>query len=147
MELPILMNAANSCPSRDMQTPQSDPTGDDWHPVCQASELVNSGLACLFDVNYAGQTCRAFAVRYAGQVHAYLNRCSHVAMEMDWQPDRFFDLTGHYIVCAAHGAMFRPDSGQCVGGAGRGGLMKIETEERDGVVFWRSQYHLKPVQF
>ena len=68
-------------------------------------------------------------------------------MEMDWQPDRFFDLTGHYIVCAAHGALFRPDSDQCVGGPGRGGLMKIAATERDGLVFWQSQYHLKPVLF
>jgi nitrite reductase/ring-hydroxylating ferredoxin subunit len=43
--------------------------------------------------------------------------------------------------------MFRPDTGHCVGGPGRGGLMKIAATERDGVVFWRSQYHLKPVLF
>ena len=130
-----------------MLTPDPNPSENDWHALCHSGELLDSGLACSFDVNYAGQTCRAFAVRYAGQVHAYLNRCSHVAMEMDWQPDRFFDLTGHYIVCAAHGALFRPDTGHCVGGPGRGGLMKIATAERDGVVFWQSQYHLKPVLF
>ena len=120
---------------------------DDLIPLCQSSDLLDGGHAVSFDVNYAGQTCRAFAIRYEGTAHAYLNRCTHVAMELDWQPDRFFDLTGHYIVCAAHGAMFRPDSGQCVGGPGRGGLLKIETKEHGGVVFWRSQYHLKPVLF
>jgi nitrite reductase/ring-hydroxylating ferredoxin subunit len=134
-------------PAEDMQTNDTAPSDDAWNPLCPGSELLDGGLACSFDVNYAGQHCRAFALRYQGRVHAYLNRCSHVAMEMDWQPDRFFDLTGHHIVCASHGALFRPDTGRCVGGPGRGGLFKIETLERDGGVFWRSQYHLKPVSF
>jgi hypothetical protein len=43
-----------------------------------------------------------------GQVHAYLNRCTHVAMEMDYQPNRFFDDTGHWLLCATHGAAYRP---------------------------------------
>jgi nitrite reductase/ring-hydroxylating ferredoxin subunit len=55
-------------------------------PLCRSGDLVNSGLAVPFDVVYAGATCRAFAVRFDGQVHAYLNRCTHVAMEMDYHP-------------------------------------------------------------
>jgi hypothetical protein len=43
---------------------------------------------------FIGQTCRAFAIRYKGVVYAYLNRCSHVPMEMDYQAGRFFDDTG-----------------------------------------------------
>jgi len=58
-------------------------------PLCNSADLVDSGLAVPFDVVYAGQTCRAFAIRFEGQAHAYLNRCTHVAMEMDYQPDRF----------------------------------------------------------
>ena len=46
-------------------------------------------MAVSFDVVYHGRTCRAFAVRYDGQAYAYLNQCSHVPMEMDYQPDRF----------------------------------------------------------
>ena len=61
---------------------------DPIHPLCNSQDLVEGGRAVSFDVNYAGQTCRAFAVRFEGQAHAYLNRCSHVAMEMDWQAGR-----------------------------------------------------------
>ncbi len=115
--------------------------------LCQASDLSDGGEACPFDVRYQGQTCRAFALRWKGRVFAYLNRCSHVAMEMDWRPNRFFDLTGQHIVCASHGALFRPDTGQCVGGPGRGPLVRIETVELDGVVFWRTQYNLQAIEF
>jgi nitrite reductase/ring-hydroxylating ferredoxin subunit len=123
------------------------PPEPDLHPLCNSADLAEGGLACPFDVRYQGQTCRAFALRWRGRVHGYVNRCSHVAMEMDWRPNHFFDLTGLHIVCASHGARFRPDTGTCVGGPGRGPLIKIEMVEHDGVVFWRSQYSLRAIEF
>ena len=33
--------------------------------LCNSADLVNSGLAVPFDVMYCGQTCYAFAIRYA----------------------------------------------------------------------------------
>jgi nitrite reductase/ring-hydroxylating ferredoxin subunit len=123
------------------------PEGDPLIPLCHSRELVDGGLAVGFDVVYAGQTCRAFAIRYRAQVHAYLNRCTHVAMEMDWQPDRFFDDTGQWLLCASHGAAYRPDSGQCAGGPCKGGLIRIDLSEAQGVVFWHPSYIARPVQF
>jgi nitrite reductase/ring-hydroxylating ferredoxin subunit len=116
-------------------------------PLCNSADLVDSGRAVPFDVIHAGLTSRAFAIRYRGQAHAYLNRCSHVAMEMDWQPDRFFDETGQWLVCATHGATYAPDTGACRGGPCRGGLIKIELVEQGGVVHWRAQYPFQPVEF
>jgi nitrite reductase/ring-hydroxylating ferredoxin subunit len=120
---------------------------EDLVPLCQSSELLDSGLAVPFDVVYAGQNCRAFAVRFEGQVQAYLNRCSHVAMEMDYQPDRFFDTEGRWLLCATHGATYAPDTGACVGGPCRGGLIKIDLSEHQGVVHWHTAYNLKPLDF
>jgi nitrite reductase/ring-hydroxylating ferredoxin subunit len=68
-------------------------------------------------------------------------------MEMDWQPDRFFDDTGRWLLCATHGAVYEPDTGACRGGPCRGGLVKIELVETQGVVHWRAQYPFKPVVF
>jgi len=115
--------------------------------LCYSADLVESGRAVPFDVAYGGATCRAFAVRWHGRVHAYLNRCAHVAMEMDWQPDRFFDDTGQWLLCASHGAAYRPDTGECAGGPCRGGLIKIGLSEADGVVRWHTASNLKPVSF
>ncbi|MDR7151198.1 nitrite reductase/ring-hydroxylating ferredoxin subunit [Hydrogenophaga palleronii] len=117
------------------------------HALCNSRDLTDGGMAVPFDVSYAGQTCRAFAIRYRGHPHAYLNRCAHVAMEMDWQPDRFFDDSGRWLLCATHGAVYEPDTGACKGGPCRGGLVKIDLKESDGVVHWRSQYPLCPVEF
>jgi nitrite reductase/ring-hydroxylating ferredoxin subunit len=116
-------------------------------PLCNSSELVDGDLAVPFDVVYFGQTCRAFAIRYRGQVHAYLNRCTHVAMELDYQPNRFFDMTGHSLICATHGATYSPETGACRGGPCRGGLVKIDLSEYDGVVHWHTAHNLQPLEF
>ncbi len=116
-------------------------------PLCRSVDLEEGGLAVPFDVVYAGQTMRAFAVRFQGQVHAYLNRCTHVAMEMDFQPNRFFDDSGRWLICATHGAMYAPDTGQGVAGPCRGGLVKIELSEADGAVHWHSSPALRPLEF
>ena len=116
-------------------------------PLCNSSDLLDGELAVPFDVVYGGQTCRAFAIRFRGQVHAYLNRCSHVWTEMDYQPNRFFDITGTRLICATHGALYQPETGACRGGPCRGGLVKIELVEQDGVVHWHTAHNLKPVEF
>ena len=115
--------------------------------LCNSEVLVNSGEAAPFDVLYCGQTCLAFAIRYDGQVYAYLNRCSHVPMEMDYQPNRFFDSSGQWLICATHGAMYHPSTGECVGGPCQGGLVKLGVDERQGVVHWVSNSRFKPVEF
>jgi nitrite reductase/ring-hydroxylating ferredoxin subunit len=116
-------------------------------PLCNSHDLVNGGEGVPFDVVFAGQTCRAFAIRYQGQARAFVNRCSHVAMELDFQPNRFMDDSGRFIVCATHGALYDPDTGACQGGPGRGGLIPIALTEHDGVIFWHTAYNLKPVSF
>ena len=116
-------------------------------PLCNSGELQEQGLGVPFDVVYGGQTCRAFAIRFEGQPRAYLNRCSHVAMELDFQPNRFFDDSGQLIVCATHGAVYCPLTGKCMGGPGRGGLISIELSEIDGVIHWHTSHILKPLTF
>jgi len=116
-------------------------------PLCASGDLVEGGLAVPFDVVYAGQTCRAFAIRFEGRVHAYLNRCAHVPVELDWLEGRLFDDTGRWLLCATHGAAYAPDSGECAGGPCRGGLVKIEVSEADGVVCWHTAYNLQPFEF
>ena len=116
-------------------------------PLCNSADLQDGGLAVPFDVVYAGQTCRAFAIRFEGQVQAYLNRCSHVAMELDLQENKVFDRDGQWLVCSSHGAEFSPETGDCVGGPCNGGLVKIALSEESGVVHWHTAYNLKPLEF
>ncbi len=115
--------------------------------LCNSADLVNSGEAVAFEVVYCTQHCHAFAIRYRDRVHAYVNRCTHVPMEMDYQPNRFFDSTGDWLMCATHGAMYDPQTGACRMGPCRGGLIKINVSEEDGVVHWHTAPNLKSLEF
>ena len=123
----------------------SEPVQQQRILLCPSDALENSGSAVSFEVSYYAQQCSAFAVRYDGAVYAYLNRCSHVPMELDWLPNQVFDSSGHWLLCSTHGAMYRPDTGACAGGPCRGGLTKIQLSEKDGHVYWLPDQRFSPV--
>ena len=114
--------------------------------LCPSDALAEKGLAYVFDVLQWREPVRAFALRFDGQVVAYLNRCVHVPSEMDWQPGEFLDSRQEFIVCATHGAEYEPLTGRCAGGpCGRGRLTQLRVEERDGSVYWYPSRDTRPV--
>ncbi|WP_395702973.1 Rieske (2Fe-2S) protein [Aquabacterium sp.] len=114
-------------------------------PLCATAELVERDKAFVFDVRLWGQPARAFALRFEGRVRAYLNRCVHVPVEMDWQPGQFLDMERRWIICSIHGATYEPADGRCVAGpCGRGRLMPIDTLEQDGQVYWYPSRDIRP---
>jgi nitrite reductase/ring-hydroxylating ferredoxin subunit len=103
--------------------------------ICASDELADGGRAVRFTVERGGERVAAFAVRYRGEVHAYLNRCAHRGVELDWNPGEVFDADGCYLVCATHDARYQPDSGACATGpCGGSGLVKVAVAERGGQV-------------
>ncbi len=114
-------------------------------PLCASQALEEKGRAHVWDVLEWNRPARAFALRFDGQVRAYMNRCVHVPTEMDWQPGEFLDLERRFILCSIHGAAYEPGSGRCVGGpCGRGRLTPIRTDERDGQVYWYPSRDIRP---
>ena len=114
--------------------------------LCPSDALAEKGLAYVFDVLQWREPVRAFALRFEGQVVAYLNRCVHVPSEMDWQPGEFLDSRQEFILCATHGAAYEPSSGRCVAApCGRGRLTMLHVEERDGGVYWYPSRDTRPV--
>jgi nitrite reductase/ring-hydroxylating ferredoxin subunit len=104
--------------------------------ICSSDDLVEGGRGLRFTVDRYGVSEPAFVVRFRGRVHAYLNRCAHVPVELDWQPNEFFDHSGLYLICATHGALYAPESGHCLGGRCNGvGLVALPVIEFDGSVF------------
>ena len=106
--------------------------------ICASEALVDSGKAVRFEVEYFGEKAPAFVVRYQNRVHAYLNRCGHVPMELDWRDGEVFDLEGRDLICSTHGATYAAASGKCLGGpCGKTPLVPVQVEERDGKVYFK----------
>lgn len=98
-----------------------------------SAALAERGPAIRFEIDEGGVPAPAFAIRYQGKVYAYVNRCAHVSLELDFLPGRLFDTSGEYLICATHGALYEPDSGRCAGGPCNGaGLEPLRVAEHDG---------------
>lgn len=115
--------------------------------LCASEALAERGAAVAFDVVFEGRACRAFAVRFGGEAHAYLNRCGHMPMEMDYVEGQFFDSTGQWLMCATHGATYAPTSGKWLSGPCGHALIKIAVSEEAGRVHWHTSPQLQPPEW
>ncbi len=77
--------------------------------------------------------------RHGSEVRAYRNICPHAGRRLDWAPNQFLIEDG-YVICTAHGAMFRLRSGECVSGPCRGtDLTAVPIESIGDEVVLRSE--------
>ncbi len=65
-----------------------------------------------------------FVVGFDEQLYAYENSCPHLGVELDWEAGDFFNEDQSLLVCSTHGAMFDPQSGECVSGPCLGDSLK-----------------------
>ena len=117
------------------------------HPdilVCASAALVEGGRGVRFPVQAFGEAATAFVVRHQGQARAYLNRCAHVPIELDWVEGEFFESSGLYLMCQTHGAIYLPDTGACAGGPCRGGRLRpVAVREDAGKIFWQPDQQIQ----
>lgn len=104
-------------------------------PLCQFTDLPE-GRSRGFDPLGEGRDTM-FVIRQGGCVHAYRNACPHYdRARMAWKKDEFLNGDQSRIMCAAHGALFRIENGDCVEGPCLGqSLTPVEIEIRDGAVW------------
>ena len=106
--------------------------------ICAQGDLTEGGQGVRFAVNTPDGVQPAFAIRYHGEVYAYLNRCAHQSVQLDWNEGDFFSHDLEYLICATHGARYHPVTGACVDGRcnGRGlTALAVCTREQQVVLF------------
>lgn len=104
--------------------------------ICASADLVEKGKGVRFALPEINEHATGFAVRFNGVVVAYINRCRHVPVELDWEHGEFFDVTQQYLICAVHGAHYEPISGHCILGPCQGkNLHKVAVFEENEQVY------------
>lgn len=83
--------------------------------LCAADELTGVDSK-EFKLEIPGQDGNIFIVHFHGQLYAYLNHCPHMGVPLNWNADKFLDLSKTLIICGTHGALFRIEDGLCVWG-------------------------------
>jgi nitrite reductase/ring-hydroxylating ferredoxin subunit len=84
-------------------------------PIATLDEL-HPGATKKFLLTCGGQEIEGFLLNFGGELHAYVNRCRHVPMSLDWVENQFFTEDGRFVQCATHGAYYKPETGECVAG-------------------------------
>jgi nitrite reductase/ring-hydroxylating ferredoxin subunit len=83
--------------------------------LCRVDDVPEGG-GRGFRLGAGAAETTVFVIKRAGALYAYRNACPHTGTPLDWIPDRFFDVSGRYLLCSTHGALFRPEDGFCVSG-------------------------------
>jgi nitrite reductase/ring-hydroxylating ferredoxin subunit len=107
-------------------------------PIARVGEL-DPGTTKKFLLQHEGQEIEGFLLNYGGELHAYVNRCRHVPMGLDWVENQFFTEDGRFVQCATHGAYYVPETGECVAGPPCGRALfrvAIRVEGDDVVAEW-----------
>lgn len=105
----------------------------DTAPLCLLADIPD-GNAVEIEALVNGETESLLVYRHGDQARAYFNVCPHAGRRLDYAPGKFLVRSGQ-IICAAHGATFTADSGDCTAGPCRGDrLRSVPVAVVDGTV-------------
>jgi nitrite reductase/ring-hydroxylating ferredoxin subunit len=107
--------------------------------VC-ASAALKPGESLKFIMPVRGSDEECFMINFRGRYHAYVNRCRHVPMAMDWIDNQFFAERGRYLMCQTHNAYYEPSTGECIAGpptACGKSLFRVPLEIKGGFIYAR----------
>jgi nitrite reductase/ring-hydroxylating ferredoxin subunit len=126
-DYPILANHRRGGDNRRMtDKPDVPPV-----PLCSLDSLPDPGSK-----GFVHQGQALFAVRQGQQVFVYENRCPHRGIPLEWVPDQFLDSSERLIQCATHGALFLPESGECVAGPCAGAFLQARASHISDGQLW-----------
>lgn len=97
---------------------------------------LEHGKSKKFTMKRAGREFEALLVNFDGTHFAYVNRCPHTGITLDWVNNQFFSSDNRYLMCATHGAVFEPPTGECIWGPCVGlSLQSLPIEIADGQIY------------
>lgn len=106
----------------------------EYYPICDISSLEDPGSRG-FVIEGVDGGVELFVVRRGEHLTAYINRCPHTGVNLEWQRDQFLDLSNSYIQCATHGALFRIEDGYCVRGPCAGERLEpVRLQLKEGLI-------------
>ncbi len=99
---------------------------------------IEHGKSKKFTLRRGHRELEALLVNFEGQHFAYINRCPHTGITLDWVNNQFFSSDNRYIMCATHGAVFEPPTGECIWGPCLGlSLQSVPVEIEEGRIYAR----------
>jgi nitrite reductase/ring-hydroxylating ferredoxin subunit len=101
--------------------------------LCSLDDIPDGG-ALQID---PGEPTHYVLLRRGHEVWAYLNRCPHFSIPLDFEPGVFCTYDASLLMCAHHSAMFRFEDGHCVDGPCAGAALTAVMIEVSGQEVYR----------
>ena len=102
-------------------------------PLCLLADIPD-GNAIEVEALVNGEMESLMVYRHGDEARADFNVCPHAGRRLDYVPGKFL-VRGGQIICAAHGATFTADSGDCTAGPCRGDRLRgVAVTVVDGAV-------------
>jgi nitrite reductase/ring-hydroxylating ferredoxin subunit len=99
---------------------------------------IEHGKSKKFTLRRGQRDLEALLVNFEGRHFAYINRCPHTGITLDWVNNQFFSSDNRYLMCATHGAVFEPPTGECIWGPCVGlSLQSVPVEVEEGRIYAR----------
>jgi len=103
--------------------------------VAKLGALADPG-ALEFSVGNGEWPFRGFLVCHQSKIFAYANICPHQGHPLNLTPNGFFTLDKGALLCSSHGAIFKPETGECIGGPCLGqALKKLASRIEDETIY------------
>jgi nitrite reductase/ring-hydroxylating ferredoxin subunit len=90
--------------------------------LCTLAEIPPKGAREIVFGEGHDSFC-VLVLRSADGLRAYRNRCAHVPIPLNYEPDQFHVLENDVLMCAHPGAMYRIADGFCFDGPCEGATM------------------------
>jgi nitrite reductase/ring-hydroxylating ferredoxin subunit len=101
--------------------------------LCAFNDLAD-GAAIAVDIDAPTGGFSLVLTQVNEIIRAFYNECPHAGRRLDWAPGKFL-IENNQLICAAHGATFSMDSGECVSGPCRGSALRsVEIHVENGQV-------------
>ena len=106
------------------------------HKLVGAVGEIEHGESKKFTLRRGQRELEGLLVNFRGNLFAYLNRCPHTGITLDWVNNQFFSSDQRYVMCATHGAVFEPPTGECIWGPCFGlSLQSLPLKIEDGRIY------------
>lgn len=102
------------------------PSASAGTPLIELERIADGGFAEV-EACIDGEAESLVLFRQGDAVRAWLNVCPHAGRRLDWAPGQFLKSKDGLLVCAAHGAGFELQRGECVSGPCRGQSLRAVT--------------------
>lgn len=100
------------------------PATDSSHRLLARLDELPDGGFLEVEASLDGDAESLVLYRQGDEVRAWLNVCPHAGRRLDWAPGQFLKSAQGHLVCAAHGASFELQHGDCVAGPCRGDRLR-----------------------